>query len=160
MTPSGLPARFPARRLLKIVSIVVGSLALGLLIAIVVLSILREDTVHSAVGWVAAPILFIPGFFVLKMIADSFSVLEVDEEGVRVRKWIGGAIVPWEKVGSVCYWEVIQMVHGAQSREYFLELRSREGKKLLRLKSSYEPAAYECLLETCRARNIAVSVER
>jgi Bacterial PH domain len=94
------------------------------------------------------------------MIADSFSVLEVDEKGVRVRKWIGGKTLAWEEVGSARYGEVLQMVHGATSRECFLELRSRQGKKLLRLKSSYEPAAYECLIERARARNIPVDLGR
>jgi hypothetical protein len=160
MTLPGLPARFPARRLLKVVSILVGGLVLGLLVAILLLAMLREDGVHSAVAFVAAPILFIPGFFVFRMIADSLSVLELNEKELRVRKWIGGKRLAWEEIGSARYWELLQRVHGATSRECFLELRSREGKKLLRLQSSYEAAAYERLLECCRTRKIPVRVER
>ena len=153
---AGLPARFPARRLLKVVSLVVGGLALGLLVTILVLALARDDSPDRAIGGVLGGLLLLPGFFVIKMISDSFSVLLVDEKGVRVRKWIGGKTLAWEEIGSARYWEVLQMVHGATSRECFLELRSREGKRLLRLKSSYEPGAYECLLESARARGIPV----
>jgi len=158
MTPPALPARFPARLLLKVVSLILGGLAFGLLAAIIILSIVRSESIGAQGVWVIAPLALLPALYVVKMISDSFSVLEVDEKEVRVRKWIGGARIPWEKVSSVRYWEVVQAVHGAQSVECFLELQGREATRLLRLKSSYESAAYACLIECSKARNIRVDL--
>jgi hypothetical protein len=146
--------------LLKVVSLVVGSLVLGLLVAIAALATFGEDSAHGGFGFVFVPILLIPGFFVFRMIADSFSVLEVDEKGVRVRKWIGGTALSWEEIGSARFWEVLQMVHGATSRECFFEFHSKEGKRLLRLKSSYESEAYQYLIESTRERGVPVYLGR
>jgi hypothetical protein len=158
MTPPDLPARFPARRLLNVVSLIVGTLAFCLLLSIVLLALLGEDSVGAPIGCVAAPALLIPGFFVFKRISDRFSVLELTAEGVRIRKWIGGKLVEWGEIGSVRFWEAIQVVYGAQSREGFLELHCKEGKGLLRLGSTYEPAAYSGIIEGAKARPIPVNL--
>jgi hypothetical protein len=150
-----LPARFPARRLLKVVSLFLGTLVFGLLAAIVLLTIFGENGHDSVAGWVLGALMMLPGLFVLKFIADSFSTLEVDERGVRVRKWVGGTDLEWREIGSVRYWEQIQHAYG-QSREWFLEARSPDGRRLLRLKSTYELAAVECLMQSARARNIRI----
>jgi hypothetical protein len=150
--------RFPSRRLLRVISALLGSLVLGLLATIILLSILRSDSVGAGGERVIVPVLMLPGLYVVKMILDSFSVLEVDEKGVGIRKAIGSVFLGWERIGSARYWEQIQMVQGAQSKEYFLELRGMDGARLLRLKSTYEPAAYDYLLRQARARNIRVDL--
>jgi hypothetical protein len=150
-----LPARFPARRLLKGVSIFLGVLVFGLLAAVLLLSVFGESAHGPEAGWVYGGLFLLPALFVLHKIIDSFSVLEVDDRGVRVRKWIGGVDLEWSRIGSVRYWEVIQHAHGA-SREYFADLRTPEGKRLLRLKSTYEREAFACLIEAAKARNIRI----
>src|SRR5258706_4365332 len=82
--------KFPARRLLKVVSLVLGGLVFGLLAAIVTLSLTRPGTLTAEAVWVFVPIALLPCAYVLKMIRDSFSVLEVDDRGIGVRKWLGG----------------------------------------------------------------------
>jgi hypothetical protein len=149
--------QFRARRLLKVVSLVLAALVFGLLAAIVILSI-GSDTLTAEAVWILAPMTALPCAYVLKLIRDSFSVLEVDDQGVRVLKWLGGTRLSWPQIHELRYWEQLQMVHGATSREYFAELRSPEGKRLLRLKSTYEPAAFACLIEQARARNVKISL--
>jgi len=150
-----LPARFKARRLLKGVSIFLGVLVFGLLIAMIALSIARADSIGAEMIVVTAPLMALPALYVLMKLMESFSVLEIDEKGVRVRKWVGGANLEWAQIASVRYWEQIQKVYGS-SREWFVELRDPQGRRLLRLKSTFEREAYACLLDYAKARNVRV----
>jgi hypothetical protein len=150
-----LPARFPARRLLKGVSIFLGILVFGLYAAILIIPVVRGDGHAAEVAMVTGPLMLLPGLYVVNKLMESFSVLEIDERGVRVRRWVGGPDLRWERIESVRYWEEIQHVHGS-SREWFVELRGQDGRRLLRLKSTYEREAYACLLDAAKARNIRI----
>ena len=78
----------------------------------------------------------------------------------RRRRWklIGGRDLDWARIGSLRYWEQIQMVHGATAREYFMELRDSNQRRLLRLKSTFEPKAYSFLLEQAKSRNFRIDL--
>ena len=128
---------------------------MGLLILIVSLILTREDS-RAAESWVFVPGLLLPGLYIVKLISDSYSVLEVDERGVRVRRVLGGTDLAWTRISRVQYREQLQMVHGAMSREYFLEIRDSDGKRLLRLKSTYDVEAYIYLMEQAKNRGLQV----
>jgi hypothetical protein len=147
--------QYKSRRLLRIVSIVLGTLILSVFIGIAALALTREDT-RAAEGWVCVILLLLPGLFVAKLITDSFSALEIDEDGVQFVKLVGRKAINWGDIASVRYWETIQRVHGASSREYFIELAGSDGKRLLRLKSTFEREAYTYLMEQARSRGIRV----
>jgi hypothetical protein len=148
--------RFPSRKLLRVISLTLGLLVLGLLAGIVALTIARDSDVHTEMMWFVVPILLLPFLWIGKMISDSWSVLEVDAEGIRVRKLLGRPHVRWDRIGSLRYWEVVQLVHGVPAREYFVDVSDQKGKRLLRLKSTFEPEAYAYLLEQARTRSIRI----
>jgi hypothetical protein len=148
--------RFPSRKLLRIISLTLGVLVLGLLAGIAALSVARDQDVHTNLMWFVLPALLLPALWIGKMISDSWSVLQVDAEGVRLRKLLGGPDLRWNQIGSLRYWEVVQHVHHVPVREYFVDLHDPKGKPILRLKSTFEPEAYAYLLEQARARSIRI----
>ena len=150
--------RFKSRRLLRVLSAVLGGLVLGLLATIVILTIMRQDSIGAEGVWAFTGLLLLPGLYIGKLISDSYSVLEVDEKGVRIRKLLGGKVLDWARIGSVRYWEPIQVVQGTRTTEYFVELRGADQSRLLRLKSTFEPAAYSYLLEQAKSRSIRVEL--
>jgi len=150
--------QFKSRRLLRVLSAGLGGVVLGLLATIVILTITRQDSIGAEGVWVFIGLLLVPGLYIGKLISDSYSVLEVDEKGVRIRKLLGGKGFDWARIGSVRYWEQVQVVQGARATEYFVELRGADQARLLRLKSTFEPAAYSYLLEQAKSRSIRVEI--
>ncbi|HLY08272.1 MAG TPA: hypothetical protein VKW04_03095 [Planctomycetota bacterium] len=150
--------QFKSRPLLRTVATVLGGLVLGVIAVVVVLAVGKRSEIGSEMLWIYSAPLILPAFYVARMINDSFSVLEVDERGVRVRKVLGGSDLDWNRIASILYGERIQVINGSRIREYSIELLGADGKRLIRLKSTFDREAYVVLMDQARARGIRVQL--
>jgi hypothetical protein len=147
---------FRGRLLLKVIVIMLVAVWAALLgVCLVQVVSMREFWLLYLLG----PFFLLVGIYLAVMANRTFSTLSIDGQGVHVTRPLGSRHVIWQNVASIKYWEQSQPSgFGGSAVEPFALFRDNRGRRLLLIKSTYDPQVFLALLEVARTRNIACEV--
>ena len=160
-TKSGDVLVFRGRLLLKIISSGLLAVWIAMAVSLAVAAVMAKNLLGKDLLLLfGLPIFLLVSAMFLNLANDSFSSIRLDGDGLQIRKWFFSKDIPWNLVGRVSYWVVIESVQGVSSEEPNISIRAKDGKRFCLIKSTYEKEAIPAILNAAAHRGIEILQSR